>query len=228
MSYKIKDYPISERPRERLKEVGVNNLTDSEIISIILKTGTKDKNVTELSLELLNNYNLRDFKDLSWINFKKIKGIGEVKGIELEASIELGKRIFLKETKKLTKLENPKAIWESSKYLFYGLKQEYFYCFYFNNKQELIEQKLIYMGTLNRAVTHTREIFKEAYKISAATIVCLHNHPSQDLTPSKEDIIFTRNLIKTGEIQAIPVIDHIIVGDNSYYSFYEHQNILKL
>ena len=94
MAYKIKDYPISERPRERLKEVGANNLTDREILSIILKTGTKDKNVTELSLELLNNYNLSDFKDLNWYNFKQIKGIGEVKGIELEASIELGKRIF--------------------------------------------------------------------------------------------------------------------------------------
>jgi len=224
--YKIKELPISERPRERLKEVGVNNLTDKELISIILKTGTKDKNVNELSLDILNKYNLLDLKDISLNDLTSIKGIGEVKAIELLASIELGKRIFLKETNKLKKLENAKKIWEDSKYLFNNLKQEYFYCYYFNNKQELIKRKLIFMGTINTSVTHTREIFKEAYLLSASSIVCLHNHPSGDTTPSNEDIIFTRALMKTGNIQKIPVIDHIIVGENTYFSFYE--NIDKL
>ena len=214
MNYlKIKDIPLSERPRERLKEVGASNLTNKELLSIILKIGTKNKNVSDLALELLKNYPLSTFKELSIQDLVKINGIGEVKAIELLASIELGKRIFLKESKKLERLENPQAIWESSRYLFNGLKQEHFYCYYFNNKQELIERKLIFMGTINQATTHTREIFKEAYKVSASSIVCLHNHPSNDVTPSKADIIFT---------------DHIIVGDNSFYSFYEHSNILNL
>ena len=84
------------------------------------------------------------------------------------------------------------------------------------------------MGTINQATTHTREIFKEAYKLSASSIVCLHNHPSNDITPSKADILFTERLMKTGTIQGIPVVDHIIVGINSFYSFYEHSNILNL
>ena len=226
--YKIKDLPISERPRERLKEVGVNNLTDKEIISIILKTGTKDKNVNELSIELLNKYSLIEFKDLSLNDLIKIKGIGEVKAIELLTSIELGKRIFLRENNKLKKLDSPKLIWESAKYLYNGLKQECFYCYYFNNKQELLKRKLIYMGTINSSTTHTREIFKEAYLLSASFIVCLHNHPTGDVTPSKADIEFTKALIKTGEIQKIPVIDHIIVGYNNYYSFYENIDKLNL
>ena len=226
--YKIKDLPISERPRERLKEVGVNNLTDKEIISIILKTGTKDKNVNELSIELLNKYSLIEFKDLSLNDLIKIKGIGEVKAIELLTSIELGKRIFLRENNKLRKLDNAKSIWNDSKYLFDGLKQECFYCYYFNNKQELLKRKLIYMGTINSSTTHTREIFKEAYLLSASFIVCLHNHPTGDVTPSKADIEFTKALIKTGEIQKIPVIDHIIVGYNNYYSFYENIDRLNL
>ena len=226
--YKIKDLPISERPRERLKEVGVNNLTDKEIISIILKTGTKDKNVNDLSLELLNKYSLIEFKGLSLNDLIKIKGIGEVKAIELLTSIELGKRIFLRENNKLKKLDTAKSIWNDSKYLFDGLKQECFYCYYFNNKQELIKRKLIYMGTINSSTTHTREIFKEAYLLSASFIVCLHNHPTGDVTPSKADIEFTRALIKTGEIQKIPVIDHIIVGYNKYYSFYENIDKLNL
>lgn len=224
MNYKIKDLPEKERPRERLKEVGPENLTDKEILSILLKTGTKEKNVSELSLELLKKYNLLELKNIRLEDLSSIKGIGEVKAIELISAIELGKRIFLREEKKLTKLEDAKSIWESSKYLFNGLKQEYFYCYYFNNKQELIEKKLIFMGTLNSATTHTREIFKEAYIISAAAIVCLHNHPSNDITPSLADIEFTNHLMETGQIQGIPVIDHIIVGENSFYSFYEHYN----
>lgn len=227
MNYRIKDIPIDERPRERLKKVGVNNLSDKEILSIILKTGTKEKNVNDLSLEILSKYNLVDFKELDINELTKIKGIGEVKAIELLAAIELGKRIFLRDSKKLEKLSNPKEIWESSKYLFNGLKQEYFYAYYFNNKQELITKKLIYMGTINSATTHTREIFKEAYKLSASSIVCLHNHPSNDITPSKADIEFTDRIFKTGSIQGIPVVDHIIVGENSYYSFYEHQDIIN-
>lgn len=226
--YKIKDLPIKERPRERLLEVGTNNLTDKELLAIILKTGTKDKNVEELALDLLKKYNLIDFKNLTINELIKIKGIGKVKAIELLASIELGKRIFLKESKKLIKLENAKKIWEDSKYLFNNLKQEHFYCYYFNNKQELIERKLMFIGTINNATTHTREIFKEAYLLSASTIVCLHNHPSNDITPSKADIMFTERLIKTGEIQGIPVVDHIIVGEDSYYSFYDNLDTLNL
>lgn len=228
MNYRIKDLPISERPRERLKEIGISNLSDKELLAIILKTGTKDKNVTMLAIDILNKYSLIDFKDLTINDLTSIKGIGEVKAIELITAIELGKRVFLKEAKKLERLDDPRLIWESAKYLYNGLKQECLYCYYFNNRQELITKKLIYKGTINASVTHTREIFKEAYLVSASSIVCLHNHPSNDVTPSKEDILFTEILMKTGNIQGIPVIDHIIVGEDSFYSFYEHQDILNI
>ena len=226
--YRIKEIPKEERPRERLKEVCVEQLTNVEILSIILKTGTKNKNVKDLAIDILNHYDLNKLKDISINDLMKIKGIGEVKAIELLASIELGKRILLKDVKKLEILDNPKIIWESSRYLLNDKKQEYFYCLYFDNKQRLIERKLLFMGTINRSITHLREIFKEAYKLSASSIVCIHNHPSNDVTPSKEDIKFTKNLFKTGELQGIPVADHIIIGDDSYYSFYEHINILNL
>ena len=228
MNYRIKDLPTSERPRERLKEVGVSNLSNKELLAIILKTGTKNKNVNLLAIDILNKYSLEEFKDLEVTDLTIIKGIGEVKALELITAIELGKRIFLKETHKLKKLDNPKKIWESAKYLYNGLKQECFYCYYFNNKQELIGKKMIFMGTINQATTHTREVFKEAYKLSASSIVCLHNHPSNDTTPSKEDILFTERLIRTGSIQGIPVVDHIIVGEDSYYSFYEHKKSLNI
>lgn len=228
MNYRVKDIPISERPRERLLKVGVSNLSNEELLSIILKTGTRQKNVKELAMDLLREYDFEDFKNLSINKLIKIKGIGIVKAIELVSSIELGKRIFLNQnTKKLKKLNNAYDIWMDSRYLFYGKKQEYFYCLYFNNKRQLIERKLLFMGTINQSITHPREVFKEAYRISASSIVCMHNHPSNDVLPSKADILFTDTLVKTGNIQGIPIIDHIIVGDNNYYSFYDHNNILN-
>ena len=158
----------------------------------------------------------------------KIKGIGEVKAIELLAAIELGKRIFLKQSTPKEKMDNPNKIWSSSRYLFYGKKQELFYCYFLDHKKQLIERKLLFMGTTNQATTHTREIFKEAYLVSASSVVCLHNHPSNDVRPSKEDIRFTKRLMEIGMLQGIPVVDHIIVGDHSYYSFYEHSNVLNI
>ena len=228
MSYRIKELPIDERPRERLKQVGIKNLSNKELLSVLLKTGRKGKNVNELSLELLQKLNIKELQNVTIQELVSIKGIGEVKAMELLAAIELGKRIWLKENNKLEKLENAEKIWKDSKYLFTGLKQEYFYCYYFNNKQELIKRKKLFIGTINSATTHTREVFKEAYLLSASFIVCLHNHPSNDVEPSKADILFTKALMKTGEIQGIPVIDHIIVGENKYFSFYENPDILNL
>ena len=181
-----------------------------------------------MSLELLQKLNIKELQNVKLQELVSIKGIGEVKAMELLAAIELGKRIWLKENNKLEKLENAEKIWKDSKYLFTGLKQEYFYCYYFNNKQELIKRKKLFIGTINSATTHTREVFKEAYLLSASFIVCLHNHPSNDVEPSKADILFTKALMKTGEIQGIPVIDHIIVGENKYFSFYENPDILNL
>lgn len=224
----IKDIPLSERPRERLKNAGSENLTDKELLAIILKNGTKEQNVTDLALEILKKHSLSDFQDISLKDLVSIKGIGEVKALEILAVIELGKRIFLRTPSTLLKLDNPEKIWLSARYLFQNKKQELFYCFYLNNKQQLLERKLLFMGTLNQSTTHPREIFKEAYRLSASSIICLHNHPSNDLTPSKADLIFTEKLVKIGIIQGIPITDHIIVGDDSYYSFYEHHNILNL
>lgn len=223
-TYKIKDIPIPDRPREKLKALGPGLLTDVELLSIIIKTGLRNKNVKELALEILNNYSIFELKSISLEELTRIKGIGEVKAIELLASIELGKRITLKQENK-KKLDSPEQIWHDAKYLFYEKKQEYFYCYYFDNRNNLLTKKLIYIGTINSSVTHTREIFKEAYRISASSIVCIHNHPSGDVTPSRADIDFTEHLIKTGNIQGIPVIDHLIVGDNSFYSFYENKKL---
>ena len=179
---KIENIPCSERPRERLKNVGVENLSNNELLSIILKTGTKDKNVMELSYEILKMVgNIKDFKDLTLQRLIEVRGVGEVKAIELISVVEFGKRIFFRCDNTIRKkFTNAKEIYLDNKYLFVDKKQEYFYCFYFNTKQELIERKLLFMGTINRSCVHPREVFKEAYMRSASSIICIHNHPSGD------------------------------------------------
>ena len=227
MNYKIKELPVDERPRERLLSVGVNNLSNVELLSIILKTGTKDKSVKDLAIDIMKDIkDISMLKDVSVNKLKSIKGIGEVKAIELVAAIELGRRVFKSCRKEKVVLNNSKSIWEYSKEFFDFKKQECFYCLYFNNKQELIERKLLFMGTINRSVVHPREIFKEAYLLSASSIVCLHNHPSGDVSPSREAIEFTRSIMEIGRLQGIPIVDHLIIGEDSYYSFYENMNIL--
>ena len=221
----MKDIPLFERPRERLKEVGVENLTNIELLSILLKTGTKNKNVKDLALEVFHSFTLNDLKEISLEQLTTISGIGEVKALELIACIELGKRIVLSPSRDMKKLDTAKDIWLDSKYLFYDKKQECFYCYYFDNKMKLIERKLLFIGTINASVTHIREVFKEAYRVSATSIVCIHNHPSGDVTPSQADISFTKNLTDTGQIQGIPVVDHIIVSKDNFFSFYEENKI---
>lgn len=226
--YTIKDFPLEERPREKVKQYGINNVTNKELLSIILKTGTKSINVEDLALSILRKYKLHELKDITITELTKIKGIGEVKAIELLAAIELGKKINYKTEEKKKKLNNPEVIFQEMRYLFIDKKQELFYCLYLNEKQELIERKLLFMGTVNKSITHPREVFKEAYRLSASSIICMHNHPSNDLRPSKSDIEFTTSLVEIGKLQGIPVVDHIIVGDSSFYSFYEHNNILSI
>lgn len=226
----IKDIVKSERPRERLLKEGVEKINNEDLLAIILKTGTKDKNVRELAIEVINYYgSFKNLKNISINQLENIKGIGEVKAIELVAALEFGKRIFLdNEMNTKKKLVNAKDIWDYTKYLFKGKYQEHFYALYFNNKQELISKKLLFVGTTNRSVVHPREIFKEAYLLSANSIICMHNHPSGDTSPSIQDINFTKSLIDIGKIQGIPILDHIIVSDKSYYSFYENSELFKL
>ena len=223
----IKEIPISERPREKLLSFGVHNLSNSELLSIILKTGTKDKSVSEVSFDLLSKYSFNELSKITIEELMTIKGIGLVKAIEIITAIELGKRLFFKVDINLKKLCSAKDIFTYMKYKFHGLEQECFYALYFNTKQELIEEIRLFMGTNNRSVTHMRDVFREAYKLNASSIVVMHNHPSGDVTPSKSDIVFTNSLVKTGNIQGIPVIDHIVVGNDNFYSFYEHNNILN-
>ena len=205
MFIKIKDIPEQERPRERMIRVGKENLSNEELLSIIIKTGTKGFSVKEIANSVLNEINsINNLENITINAFKNIKGLGKVKTIEIMAAIELGKRIFLeKDNKDIIIYNNPKTIYQNNLYLFKRKKQEYFYCLYLDSKNNLIERKLLFMGTINRSIVHPREIFKEAYLTSASKFICMHNHPTGDITPSMEDIRLTKSLIEIGNIGLI-------------------------
>ena len=220
---KIKELPVSERPRERLLHNGVENISNEDLIAILIKNGTRNNSVRDIAIEILKRINnLNELANIKLETFSDIKGLGKVKIIELIAAIELGKRIYLQtEINYQEKFNDPKKIYLSNLYLFKGKKQEYFYCLYLDNKNHLIERKLLFMGTINRSIVHPREIFKEAYLLSASGLICMHNHPSGDISPSYEDIELTKSLVEIGRLQGIKVLDHLIITDNNYYSFFK-------
>ena len=221
----IKDIPKIERPRERFKLYGKENVSNEELLSIILNTGVKNKSVKELSNSILSKMNdISDLKNMTLNNLKKINGIGEAKAIKILAAVELGKRVYYMNNTHNIKMDSPDKIYEYIKGEVEGLEQEHFYALYLDSKKNLIDKKLLFMGTLNRSIVHPREIFKYAYLLSASSIICVHNHPSGDTIPSKEDMFLTKNLVEIGKMQGIAVVDHIIVGNN-YYSFFENGDI---
>lgn len=217
---KIKEIPENERPREKLIRKGVESLSTSELLAIILQGGVKNINANELAFQLLKEVGtIKNFLDVSFLELTKIKGIGSVKASKILASIELGRRIFLGEENTKIKLQTPLEIYEYSRYFFYYLKQECFYCLFLDSKKNLLSYKLLFKGTMTKSSVHPREIFKEAYKVNASFIVCLHNHPSGELKPSNKDIEFTSYLVRLGIIHGVLIYDHLIVSDNGYFSF---------
>ena len=222
----MKELPVLERPRERLINVGVENLSDEELLAIILKTGSKEMSVKELSSYILSSFGgIENLKKLKYHEVKKIKGIGEAKACTLVAISEIVRRMNRKVITLIgTKLNTPLKIFE-----FYKSKinneQEQFYCIYLDASKKIIEEKLLFIGTANYSLVHPRDIFKEAYLLNATSIICVHNHPSGEVKPSKEDINLTIRLKEIGVIFGIRVIDHIIIGDDKYYSFLENGKI---
>ena len=221
----IKEIPKYERPREKLLLNGVKSLSNNELLAIIIKSGTKGKSAIEISKEILNNINsLRDLKDLELLELTKIKGIWNVKAMEILASIELGFRIISEKTQKKL-LGSPYEIYEEYKHDL-DYKVEHFIAIYFDNKCHVICKKDLFVGDNNILVPNPNELFRYAIKIGSQAVVVMHNHPSGDPTPSKADISYTHKLMKMANALNIVLLDHIIVG-NYYYSFSENGKLQK-
>lgn len=227
MSIKIKDIPLDERPRERLINHGVSNLSTEELLAIIIKNGTKNVSSKMLATEILSKTDgLKNTEVLNYDFLKSIKGIGSAKACDIVAAIELGKRISMN-IKSLNgmRFNNSSLVFDYYKKIIGDKKQEYFYAIYLDSSKKVIKDKVLFVGTLNHSIVHPREVFKEAYLLSASSFICVHNHPSGNVFPSKEDIEITKQLKEIGLMMGVPLVDHIIIGIDKYYSFFENGDI---
>lgn len=219
---KVKELPTSFQPRERLLKFGVENLSDVDLLSIILRTGTKESNVKEVASEIISSIGgLTNLGDVGIRELSKIKGVGTVKAISILAAIELGLRVNSQEIEINMVLNNSKVIHEAFKSLFIGTHQEKVLAIFLDSKKRLISYKFVFIGTLDRSIIHPREIFNEAIKNHASSLILMHNHPSNELIPSKEDIAVTNKIKESGNLLGIPLIDHLITNGREYYSFYD-------
>ena len=222
VSDRIKDWPEEERPRERLLRYGSDSLSEAQLLAIILRTGVKEprKSALDLARALLSEFEgLRGIEQASPRELCRIKGIGPAKAAQIKAALEVGKRLQDVEPLKRGGFSSSREV--ASRYIpqLRSLKKEVFKVLLLNTKNELIRDVTVSEGTLNASLVHPREVFNPAIRDSAAAVLFVHNHPSGDPTPSREDRELTRRLQEAGDLIGIRVLDHIIIGDGCHLSF---------
>ncbi|MCM3441967.1 DNA repair protein RadC [Metabacillus halosaccharovorans] len=221
-TFKIRDFPQDERPRERLLNEGADKLSNQELLAILLRTGTKKESVLELSQKLLKHFEgLRMLKDASVEEITTISGIGTAKAVQILSALELGRRMNRLTYDDRFVIRSPQDgadyVMEEMRFL----SQEHFVCLYLNTKNQVLHKQTVFIGSLNASIVHPREVFKEALKRSAASLICIHNHPSGDPSPSREDIEVTKRLTECGKMLGIELLDHLIIGEQKYVSLKE-------
>lgn len=219
---RIKDWPEGERPREKLMQLGPEKLSDSELIAILLRTGRREQTALDLAKTIIRHHG--DFRNLSTMNYQelfRIKGIGPVKAVTLSAAFEIARRTASLPLPDKLKISEPDIVFQKYKATLAHLKKEVFMVLLLNSANTLIKDVKISEGILNSSLVHPREVFQSAVLESAASVILLHNHPSGEVTPSQEDKEITYRLIEAGKMMDIPVLDHIIIGQQQYFSFKE-------
>lgn len=221
-SIMIQDVPKGDRPRERLLKYGASHVSNQELLAILLVSGTRDESVLDLANRVLMHYEgLHLLKEATIEELTAIKGIGDAKGVQILAAIELGKRMNEYRPQERYFIRSPEDganfVMEEMR----SLTQEHFVVLFLNTKNQVIHRQTIFIGSLNASIVHPREVFREAVRRSAASIICAHNHPSGDPTPSQEDIHVTKRLVDSGKMMGIELLDHLIIGDRKFISLKE-------
>jgi len=219
---KIKDLPKIDRPREKLEKYGPERLSDSELLAILLRTGSEGVNVVELSSKILKKFSGVGLAKASVKELKSTFGLGVAKACEIVASFELGRRLL--QNKQSVLLLSPQDVWEQLKDI-RDNKKEHFVIFFLDARNQEIKREIISVGSLNANLVHPREVFEPAVRHLAAQVIIVHNHPAGDPSPSQEDSEITKQLVDAGKLLGIEVKDHVIVSKNNFFSFKEHKLI---
>ncbi len=211
---KIKDLSKVDLPREKLAKYGVDKLKDHELLAILLGSGIKGLNVLELSKKILKLINKVGISEITLKDLLEVKGLGKAKASQIISVIELTNRFNEDKPEILT----PKKVWELCADIRES-KKEHLVVFYIDTQNKLIERQIVSIGTLNTSLVHPREVFEPAVKLSAASVIVAHNHPSGKNEPSNEDREVTRRLKEAGNLMGIELVDHVIVTKSGFMSF---------
>lgn len=220
----VRDLPVDDRPRERLLAYGPGNLSNAELLAILLGSGYRNKSAMQLAQDVLSTHREEGVQALATMDLTELmsfKGIGMAKAAELSAAVELGKRLKDKPGVKRVKISCPSDAADYAMLRLRFQQREHFAVILLNVKNHILSMPIISVGSLTASVVHPREVFRAAILQTAAAMILVHNHPSGDPTPSSEDVSITMRLIDAGKIMDIPVLDHIIIGDNKYISLKE-------
>lgn len=225
-SCSILDLPVEERPRERLAARGAESLSIAELIAIILGSGTKETPVMHLAQHLIAKFgSLQHLAEATLEELCQVKGIGKAKAIQLRAAFNLGVRLSKQIIGAKHKIDHPEQAYRLVKDEIAAEKREIFLIIMLDVKGGVIGQQVISIGTLTETPVHPREVFYPAIRHKAVSIILAHNHPSGDLTPSKQDIDLTRKLIEAGKLIGIPVNDHLIISTHGYLSLRQNGGV---
>jgi len=219
---KIKDLSKIERPREKLIAKGPDNLKDEELLAILLGTGVEGKNVIEVARQILRKYSKKRLLKMKYEDLSKIKGVGPAKACTILAAAELVKRALEIGEETLPLIHSTKDVIAQAVYM-RDKTREHLMALFLNARNEMIYKKPMFVGTLNANLVHPREIFQEALKQNAASVILVHNHPSGDPEPSEDDLEITKRIIEAGKIMGIEVLDHIIITKTKVFSFKENK-----
>ena len=225
--YAIETKADAMLPRERLRDLGAEHLSNQELLSILLRTGTKTTPVLEVANQILKNLDsLADFQHLSLQELQQINGIGYVKSIEIKAMIELAKRISKAEYIQKERIMSSERLARKMMLELSDQKQEHLVAIYLDTQNRIIEQRTIFIGSVRRSIAEPREILYYACKNMATSVIIVHNHPSGSPEPSENDLQFTQKMKRSCEDIGIICLDHIVIGKYQYYSFREETDVL--
>ena len=215
---RIQDIPEEERPRERLIRNGPESLSNAELLGVVLRTGSNKENVVSLSSRIFSEYSIKQLSLANVSRLMQVHGVGKAKAAQIAAVFELARRLetFVEEPKR--KICSPKDVYTFMYPKMREQKKEKFITLCLDTKNQILKEEVISIGSLNASIVHPREVFKSALMESSASVIMVHNHPSGDPSPSREDIMVTEKMIEGGKLLGIDVLDHIIIGEGRYVS----------
>lgn len=221
-SYRITDMAVSERPRERLANLGPQALNTAELLAILLRVGVKGENAVEVGRRVLQSFDgLRGLHKASFDEVQAQHGLGEAKAATIKAAIELGRRLTLEAPEERPAIHSPADVAALVQYEMSALEQEHFRVVLLDTRNQVLDIVELYHGSLNSSMIRVGEVFKPAVRRNAASVIVIHNHPSGDPTPSPDDSAVTKSIVAAGKLMDIEVLDHIIIGQNRFVSMKE-------